>query len=138
VRNSSSRQFVGNDKAFKGCLKAISELENFRQKQFKDSNDQALIYFKNVYLVFIQRIFEWSIIPEMNIKRYKILKTFLQENHFFELIKETSKNYKFFDKSYVLFFSYIFLKKKYNRALTFMNQIKKYYFLKHLKLYDSI
>ncbi len=116
VRNSSSRQFIGNEKAFKGCLKAISELEIFRKKHFDNSNEQAIAYFNKVNLIFVQRVLEWSVFPQMNRTRFNHLKSFLRENHFDELIKATAKKFKFFDKSFSLFYSYYFLQKQYNRV----------------------
>jgi glycosyltransferase involved in cell wall biosynthesis len=124
-RETSSRQFVGNDNAFNGCLIAITEFERFKKEHFLKSNIEIENYFKKVELIFLQRLIEWNILPELDKNRFQKAKLFLKQHHLKSLEEEISLQFKFFNKSYFQFYTYQIVSRKYYALLTFLSKMKR-------------
>lgn len=124
-RETSSRQFVGDERAFNGCMIAIKEFENFKKKYFPVINKFELKYFNKVELLFLQRSLEWNIMPNLDKKRFYTIKEFLNDNELNELAKGISHQFKFFDKSYFLFYLYQSTSKKYFEILGQLSKVKR-------------
>ncbi len=124
-RETSSRQFVGNNNAFNGCLIAIKELENFSNKNFSNANNYVIDYFNSVKLIFLQRAIEWNIMPNLDKKRFKKIKLFLKENNLNPMTITISSKFKFFKSSYFQFFCYHYTLKKYHSILAFLSKTKR-------------
>ena len=109
--NSASNK-IKSEKVFNGCLIAIKKLEEFKIENFPNSKTIEEEYFNKVKLIFLQRLLDWNILPTLNKKRFSKVKLFLKENNLTYLEELISKQYKFFNKSFVLFFFYHFIIKK--------------------------
>ncbi len=110
--NSASNK-TKSEKVFNGCLIAIKKLEEFKIQNFPNPKAIEEEYFNKVKLIFLQRLLDWNIVPTLNKKRFTKVKLFLKENNLTYLEDLISKQYKFFNKPFVLFFIFHFLVKKY-------------------------
>ncbi|WP_395042741.1 glycosyltransferase [Flavobacterium sp.] len=124
-RETSSRQFVGNDKAFKGCLIAIKELENYKNENFPEANNYVIDYFDKVKLIFLQRAIEWNIMPNLDKNRFIKVKLFLKENNLNSLATTISSKFKFFNTTYFQFYCYHYSLKIFYSILAFLSKTKR-------------
>lgn len=124
-RSTSSKQFVGNEKAFVGCMIAINELENFKSIHFPILNHLEREFFREVELLFLQRALEWNIMPELDRKRFFRIRNFLKNNNLSSLATDISCQFPFFNKSYFQFYLYHRIAKHYYRTLGLLSKIKR-------------
>lgn len=108
--NSASNK-TKSEKVFNGCLIAIQKLEEFKIQNFPNPKAMEEEYFNKVKLIFLQRLLDWNIMPTLHKKRFLRVKLFLKENKLTYLEDLISKQYKFFNKSFFLFFIFHFLEK---------------------------
>jgi poly(ribitol-phosphate) beta-N-acetylglucosaminyltransferase len=105
-RSDSSRQFVSSDKVFQSNLFAITTLSQFQHTHFPQPNAQQKNYFNEVISLFVQRSFEWNIIPQKNKNNFILLKSKLNELGLSALLDDLSQKIKNCNKS---FYSFLFL-----------------------------
>jgi glycosyltransferase involved in cell wall biosynthesis len=102
-RADSSRQFVRSDKVFHSNLLAITTLYEFQKKHFPQPNPIQQKYFDEVLSVFVQRSFEWNIIPNKNINNFNQLKTKLKDLGLSYVLESLSKEIKNCNKPFYSF-----------------------------------
>lgn len=105
-RSDSSRQFVGSEKVFQSNLFAISTLREFQLNHFPQPNSQQKKYFDEVISLFVQRSFEWNIIPQKNKQNFNALRSKLNQLNLGYLLNDLTVKIKNCDKS---FYSFLFL-----------------------------
>lgn len=109
--DGSASNNTNNEKVFNGCLIAIKNLEEFKKQNFQNLKLIEDLYFDKVKLIFLQKVIEWNILPTLDRKRFLKVKRFLKENKLIYLEKLISQQYKFFNKSSLLFFAFHYFKK---------------------------
>lgn len=124
-RETSSRQYVGNDNAFNGCLIAIKELDNFKNQFFPNPTQAEEEYFDTVKLIFLKVLIEWSLLSGFDRNRFKKVKIFLDQNNQTYLADNVSIKFKFFNKSYYMFMGYYFSIKKIHSFLALLSKLKR-------------
>lgn len=102
-RQDSSRQFVRSDKVFHSNLFAISVLNDFQKKHFPNSNPQQKKYFDEVICLFVQRSFEWNILPQKNKKNFIVLNAKLNELGLSYLLNDLAKKIKNCNQPFYIF-----------------------------------
>jgi len=102
-RGDSSRQFVRSDKVFYSNLLAIATLYEFQKKYFPQPTPIQHKYFDAVISVFVQRSFEWNIIPNKNRTNFNQLKTKLNDLSLSYVLESLSKEIKNCNKPFYSF-----------------------------------
>ena len=103
--NSISKQGY-TERGYKGFLVSVELLAQYKDKTYPDITEVQKKYFDTVIAIFIDRMIEFSILPERNKVRYQELRTTLKEYNLDYLAVEMSKKYPFFDSGKFLFFTY--------------------------------
>lgn len=103
-RPSSSKQYVNSKRVFEGCLLGISSLLNFRRLQFDSDDELASIYFETVIKIFMERILQWNILPDLNKDNFIKFRSFVNNNSLDELLNQMAEKYKFVNKRYYQFY----------------------------------
>jgi glycosyltransferase involved in cell wall biosynthesis len=124
-RKTSSRQYVGNENAFNGCLLAIEEVNNFKKTFFPNATDKQKHYFDKVQSLFIQRAFEWNIIPNLDKIRFLKLKQKVEELKLSYLMDDVAQKVNKANKSFYKFKVHHKIKHKKNKILKFLSRVKK-------------
>lgn len=114
VRENSLSKQGKTEKTFKGFLTAIEELRYFQNVNFPN-DDEAKIYFDQIYEIFVARILELHISSTLDkIKYIKIIKL-LEKNNLHYVLDGFGDKYPFVNQSFLqfsLFQKYISLKSK--------------------------
>ena len=125
IRENSSRENSFTNKAFEGFLLAIEFLSNYKKNNFPEQKNNEKEYFDKVFLIFIQRTLELSILPKLDRKRFKILKEKLKGENLEYLMLVISKDFKLFNKPFLQFYIYNSIKKSYYKILSILSKIKR-------------
>ena len=118
-REQSSRQFVRSDAVFQSNLFAISILNDFQKEHFPNPNLQQKKYFDEVICLFVQRSFEWNILPQKNKKNFDQLKSKLKRLDLYYLLNDLSKKIKNCNQPFYLFLLLNWLDAKRNQIASF-------------------
>lgn len=118
-REQSSRQFVRSDKVFHSNLFTISALNEFKKEHFPNPNLQQKKYFDEVICLFVQRSFEWNILPQKNKKNFDQLKSKLKQLDLYYLLNDLSKKIKNCNQPFYLFLLLNWLDAKRNQIASF-------------------
>lgn len=118
-RQDSSRQFVRSDKVFQSNLFAISVLNDFQKEHFPNPNPQQKRYFDEVISLFVQRSFEWNILPQKNKKNFILLKAKLSELGLSYLLNDLAKKIKNCNKPFYVFLLLNWIAAKRNQFASF-------------------
>lgn len=118
-RQDSSRQFVRSDKVFHSNIFAISVLNEFQKEHFPNPNSQQKKYFDEVISLFVQRSFEWNILPQKNKKNFDQLKSKLNQLGLFYLLNDLSQKIKNCNRPFYLFLLLNWLDAKRNQIASF-------------------
>ncbi|HLP65530.1 glycosyltransferase [Flavobacterium sp.] len=118
-RQDSSRQFVLSDKVFHSNLFAISVLNDFQKEHFPDPNAQQKKYFDEVISLFVQRSFEWNILPQKNKKNFNQLKSKLNQLGLDYILNDLSQKIKNCNQPFYLFLLLNWLDAKRNQLASF-------------------
>lgn len=102
-RETSSRSNVTSFKAYQGFLSAIDVLDKFKQQHFSAENKDAQQYFDKVILVFLTRIVELHILPNLYQQKYRETKKLLSDLGYWHLSKSIAEKYPYFDSSFAKF-----------------------------------
>lgn len=121
IRNNSLSKQGQSSEAYIGFMTAIETLENFRKSENMESPEEVR-YFDTVIKIFITRLLDLSIIPNMDIKRYHEMVNLLKKLNKAPLLKDFEQKYKFVSGSAFLFS--LSLTKNHLKT-TIYNKIKK-------------
>ena len=75
-------------------------LDEYKNQHFSPENKEAQQYFEKVILVFLTRIVELHILPNLYQPKYKELKKLLSEKGYWHLSKTIAEKYPYFDTSF--------------------------------------
>lgn len=97
--NSLSKKAI-TEEGYQGFINAITILDEYKNQHFSPENKEALQYFDKVILVFVTRIVELHILPNLYQPKYKELKKLLSEKGYWHLAKTIAEKYPYFDTSF--------------------------------------
>lgn len=97
--NSLSKKAITED-GYQGFINAIHILDEYKFKHFSAENVEAQKYFDKVILVFITRIVELHILPNLYQPKYVELKKLLLEKGYWHLATIIAEKYPHFDTSF--------------------------------------
>ncbi len=97
--NSLSKKAI-TEEGYQGFINAIHILDEYKNQHFSPENKEALQYFDKVILVFVTRIVELHILPNLYQPKYKELKKLLSEKGYWHLAKTIAEKYSYFDTSF--------------------------------------
>lgn len=100
--NSLSKKAI-TEEGYQGFINAITILDEYKNQHFSPENAEAQQYFDKVILVFLTRIVELHILPNLYQPKYKELKKLLSEKGYWHLAKTIVKKYPYFDSSFAKF-----------------------------------
>ena len=100
--NSLSKKAI-TEEGYQGFINAITILDEYKNQHFSPENKEAQQYFDKVILVFVTRIVELHILPNLYQPKYKELKKLLSEKGYWHLSKSIVKKYPYFDSSFAKF-----------------------------------
>ncbi|MFC5684419.1 glycosyltransferase family 2 protein [Flavobacterium sp. MAHUQ-51] len=122
--NSLSKQ-GRSEKAYLGFLNAISVLVNYRNTNYPNYNELQKKYFDNIISIFVTRILQLNILPNLDKNKFLELKALLRKQQLSYLEVSLAKDFQFFDKSYFLFYLYQSTSKKYFEILGQLSKVKR-------------
>ena len=97
--NSLSKKAI-TEEGYQGFINAIHILDEYKNQHFSPENAEAQQYFDKVILVFVTRIVELHILPNLYQPKYKELKKLLSEKGYWHLAKTIAEKYPYFDTSF--------------------------------------
>lgn len=97
--NSLSKKAI-TEEGYQGFINAITILDEYKNQYFSPENKEAQQYFDKVILVFVTRIVELHILPNLYQPKYKELKKLLSEKGYWHLAKTIAEKYPYFDTSF--------------------------------------
>ncbi len=97
--NSLSKKAI-TEEGYQGFINAIHILDEYKNQHFSPENKEAQQYFDKVILVFVTRIVELHILPNLYQPKYKELKKLLSEKGYWHLAKTIAEKYPYFDTSF--------------------------------------
>ncbi len=97
--NSLSKKAI-TEEGYQGFINAITILDEYKNQHFSSENKEAQEYFDKVILVFVTRIVELHILPNLYHPKYKELKKLLSEKGYWHLAKTIAEKYPYFDTSF--------------------------------------
>ena len=97
--NSLSKKAI-TEEGYQGFINAIHILDEYKNQHFSPENKEAQRYFDKVILVFVTRIVELHILPNLYQPKYKELKKLLSEKGYWRLAKTIAEKYPYFDTSF--------------------------------------
>lgn len=97
--NSLSKKAI-TEEGYQGFINAITILDEYKNQHFSPENKEAQKYFDKVILVFVTRIVELHILPNLYQPKYKELKKLLSEKGYWHLAKTIAEKYPYFDTSF--------------------------------------
>ena len=97
--NSLSKKAI-TEEGYQGFINAITILDEYKNQHFSPENKEAQEYFDKVILVFVTRIVELHILPNLYQPKYKELKKLLSEKGYWRLAKTIAEKYPYFDTSF--------------------------------------
>ena len=97
--NSLSKKAI-TEEGYQGFINAITILDEYKNQYFSPENKEAQEYFDKVILVFMTRIVELHILPNLYQPKYKELKKLLSEKGYWHLAKTIAEKYPYFDTSF--------------------------------------
>lgn len=97
--NSLSKKAI-TEEGYQGFINAINILDEYKNQHFSPENKEAQEYFDKVILVFVTRIVELHILPNLYQPKYKELKKLLSEKGYWHLAKTIAEKYPYFDTSF--------------------------------------
>ena len=97
--NSLSKKAI-TEEGYQGFINAITILDEYKNQHFFPENKEAQEYFDKVILVFVTRIVELHILPNLYQPKYKELKKLLSEKGYWHLAKTIAEKYPYFDTSF--------------------------------------
>lgn len=97
--NSLSKKAI-TEEGYQGFINAITILDEYKNQHFSPENKEAQRYFDKVILVFVTRIVELHILPNLYQPKYKELKKLLSEKGYWHLAKTIAEKYPNFDTSF--------------------------------------
>lgn len=97
--NSLSKKAI-TEEGYQGFINAIHILDEYKNQHFSPENKEAQEYFDKVILVFMTRIVELHILPNLYQPKYKELKKLLSEKGYWHLAKTIAEKYPYFDTSF--------------------------------------
>ena len=97
--NSLSKKAI-TEEGYQGFINAITILDEYKNQHFSPENKEAQQYFDKVILVFVTRIVELHILPNLYQPKYKELKKLLSEKGYWHLAKTIAEKYPNFDTSF--------------------------------------
>ena len=97
--NSLSKKAI-TEEGYQGFINAITILDEYKNQHFSPENKEAQQYFDKVILVFVTRIVELHILPNLYQPKYKELKKLLSEKGYWHLAKTIAEKYPYFDTSF--------------------------------------
>lgn len=103
--NSLSKKAI-TEEGYQGFINAIHILDEYKIKHFSAENKDAQKYFDKVILVFITRIVELHILPNLYKPKYTELKKLLNDKGYWYLAKAIAEKYPYFDSSFSKFVMY--------------------------------
>lgn len=103
--NSLSKKAI-TEEGYQGFINAIHILDEYKIKNFSAENKDAQKYFDKVILVFITRIVELHILPNLYKPKYTELKKLLNDKGYWYLAKAIAEKYPYFDSSFSKFVMY--------------------------------
>lgn len=106
VRADSCKINDHTEPVFESSMLSIATLNNFLICNFSAPSKSEEAFFNNVIKIFIERAFQWSIIPDLDRKRFIKIKKLLAELHLTCLLDELATEYKFVNKSYISFYCF--------------------------------
>jgi glycosyltransferase involved in cell wall biosynthesis len=121
--NSLSKKAI-TEEGYQGFINAIDILDEYKNQQFSPENIEAKQYFDKVILVFLTRIVELHILPNLYQPKYKEIKKLLSEKGYWHLAKIIAEKYPYFDISFSKF-------ARLQKKLIFKTKV--YQFLQRLK-----
>ncbi len=129
VRHNSLSKKAITEEGYQGFINAINILDEYKNQHFSPENAEAQQYFDKVILVFVTRIVELHILPNLYQPIYKELKKLLSENGYWHLAKTIAEKYPYFDISFSKFVRHqkklIFKTKVYKGISTLLPFLKK-------------
>lgn len=124
VRSNSLSKKAITEEGYNGFINAIKILDDFKKSNFSDDNLDAKNYFDKVILVFLTRIVELHILPNLYKQKYIEVKKLLIEKDYWHLAKNIAEKYPYFDSSFSKFAIY-------QKKLIFKTKV--YQFIQKLK-----
>ncbi|MFT3918851.1 glycosyltransferase family 2 protein [Cloacibacterium sp.] len=100
--NSLSKKAI-TEEGYQGFINAINILDQFKNKNFSAENKDAQQYFDKVILVFLTRIVELHILPNLYQQKYRETKKLLSDLGYWHLSKSIAEKYPYFDSSFAKF-----------------------------------
>jgi glycosyltransferase involved in cell wall biosynthesis len=97
--NSLSKKAI-TEEGYQGFINAIHILDEYKNQHSSPENKEAQQYFDKVILVFVTRIVELHILPNLYQPKYKELKKLLSEKGYWHLAKTIAEKYPYFDTSF--------------------------------------
>ncbi|GAB3711975.1 glycosyltransferase [Flavobacterium koreense] len=103
--NSISKQ-GRNERCYFGYIKGIKNIKAFKDEVYPNPTALQKKYFDAVITIFMTRIVDLSILPEMNEKRFVEIQSVMKSLDLGYIIDSLSENYKFLNGSFFMFSSY--------------------------------
>lgn len=103
--NSISKQ-GRNERCYFGYIKGIKNIKAFQETQYPDPTPLQKKYFDAVITIFMTRIVDLSILPEMESKRFVEIQSVMKTLGLSYIIDEMAMNYRFLNGSFFMFSSY--------------------------------
>lgn len=124
VRPNSLSKKALTEEGYQGFINAINLLDEYKNQHFSPENKEAQNYFDKLILVFITRIVELHILPNLYQSKYVELKKLLLEKGYWHLATIIAEKYPYFDISFSKF-------SRHQKKLIFKTKV--YQFLQKLK-----
>lgn len=103
VRPNSLSKKALTKEGYQGFINAIFVLDSYKNQHFSDENAEAQKYFEKLVLVFLTRIVEFHILPNLYKPNYDEVKKLLSEKGHWHLAKTIAEKYPYFDTSFSKF-----------------------------------
>lgn len=104
-QNSISKQGY-TDRCYHGYIKSIELLADYKIANFPNPTQVQKLYFDAVINIFIDITLKLSIVPTLKKERFEELKKVLKGYDLGYLITDKSKEFKYFDKNFTIFYLY--------------------------------
>lgn len=106
VRHNSLSKKAITEEGYQGFVNAIKILDDFKRNNFSDDDLGAKNYFDKVILIFLTRIVEFHILPNLYKPKYLEIKKLLTDLGYWHLTKKIAEKYPYFDTSFARFTIY--------------------------------
>ena len=122
--NSISKQGY-TERSYFGFIKGIKNINAFQKEVHPNPTPQQKKYFDAVIIIFMTRIVELSILPEMRKDRFEEIQTIMKSLNLNYILEVMSEKFKFLNSSFFMFSSYQIYLVYEQKVYLFAHNLKK-------------